>query len=315
MKAAVIDEQGRYALADREAPRPGPGEVAVRVVYAGVQWGDVLVADGVLPVPRPFVPGFEVAGEVAGLGPGVSGLRVGEPVLALTSGGGHAEVALAPADLAVGLGQVPPREAAGLGWAGPTAYDLVNTVGRVLPGDRVLVHGAAGSVGTLAAQFARAAGAARLTGVAGSTERAAYAEGFGFDAVVTRDAFPAALEGERFDVVLDPVGGRTREANRGLLAEHGRLAVYGAVAGGEEPVWNAADLLAQGQTVAAYNSVLLSRTHPQRLAGSLRHALQSVAAGTVRVDVTAEYDLADLGSAVHRLREGGVHGKAVVRVA
>jgi NADPH2:quinone reductase len=314
MKAAVIDQDDQYRLVEQDTPRPGPGEVAIGVAYAGIQWGDVLVRDGQFPVSRPFVPGFEVAGHIVGLGAGVADRQVGEPVLALLSGGGYAEVAVAPAALTLPVGQLPLRTAAGLGWAGPTAYDLVTTVAGVRPGDRVLVHAAAGSVGTLAAQFAATAGAAELTGVVGSAERAAYARRFGYHEVLTREQFPDRLEGP-FDVILDPVGGATRIANQGLLAPHGRLAAYGGIAGAEPTEHRAEDLLAQGQSLVTYNSSLLSRTHPDRLADSTKRALAEVASGAVRVDITAEYDLADLATAVRRLSQGATLGKSVIRVA
>jgi NADPH:quinone reductase-like Zn-dependent oxidoreductase len=85
----------------------------------------------------------------------------------------------------------------------------------------VLIHAAAGGVGTMAAQYARLAGAGRITGIAGGPARAAYAASFGYDQVLTRDQFPAALGGESFDVILDPVGGPTRTASLQLLAAHG----------------------------------------------------------------------------------------------
>ncbi|MFI1652354.1 zinc-binding alcohol dehydrogenase family protein [Streptomyces avidinii] len=315
MKAVLLDAENHYRVTELDEPAPGPGQVAIRVAYAGIQWGDTLVRDGRFPLPRPFVPGFEASGRITAVGDGVDPDRIGTPVAALTEAGACAEVVLAPAALTLDVGDLPLRTAAGLGWGAPTAYDLINTTTRVRPGESVLIHAAAGSVGTLAAQFARLAGAGRIVGVAGSAARADYAAAFGYDRVLLREEFPGGLHAERFDVILDPVGGPTRRAGLELLAEHGRLAAFGSLGPHEPAPADPDDLLMRGASILTHNSNLLSRTHPERLADSARHALRLVADGSVRIDITAEYDLADLATAVQRLAEGATHGKSVIRVA
>jgi NADPH2:quinone reductase len=315
MKAVVLDTDDRYRVAERDEPTPGPGQVAIRVAYAGIQWGDTMVRDGHFPVPRPFVPGFEASGHIATVGEGVDASRVGEPVTALTMAGACAEVVLAPAVLTLGIGDLPLRTAAGLGWGAPTAYDLINTAARVRPGERLLIHAAAGSVGTLAAQFARLAGAGRIVGVVGTAGRADYAAQFGYDRLLLREEFPTRLGGDTFDVILDPVGGSTRRAGLEQLAPHGRLVAYGNLSTYEPVLANANDLLTHGKSLLTYNSNLLSRTHPERLADSARRALDLVADGRIRTGITAQYDLGDLAMAVQHLAEGATHGKSILRVA
>ncbi|PBC70176.1 NADPH:quinone reductase-like Zn-dependent oxidoreductase [Streptomyces sp. TLI_235] len=314
MKAVVLGTDDQLRLAETAEPTPGPGEVALRVAYAGVQWGDVLVRDGHFPVPRPFVPGFEAAGRIVAVGDGVDESRIGERVIALIGTGGYAQVALAPAALAVRAQGVDLRTAAGFGWTTPTAYDLINTVTGIGPGDSVLIHAASGAVGTLAAQFAAAAGARRIVGVAGTTDRADYARRFGFHQVLTRAEFPEALAGETFDAILDPVGGATRITNLAHLAPHGRLAVYGNIATFEPVDIPANDLLMNGQSLMTYNSNLLSRTDPARLAASAARALALVADGSVHIDITAEHQLADVETAIANLASGATRGKSIVRV-
>ncbi|MFH9085002.1 zinc-binding alcohol dehydrogenase family protein [Streptomyces sp. NPDC017673] len=315
MKAVVLDAEDHYQVAELDEPAPGPGEVAIQVAYAGIQWGDVMVRDGHLPFPRPFVPGFEASGHITAVGEGVPAHRIGSPVAALTTAGACAEVVVAPAVLSLDVGDLPLRTAAGLGWAAPTAYDLIHTAAQVRPGDGVLIHAAAGSVGTLAAQFARHAGAGRVVGVVGGAARADYAARFGYDQVVLREEFPAKLDDERFDVILDPVGGSTRRTGLEQLAPHGRLAVYGNLSTYEPVLADTNALLTQGKSLITYNSDLLGRTHPERLADSARRALGLAADGTVRVDITAEHDLADLATAVQRLAEGTTYGKSILRIA
>ncbi|MEV5573299.1 zinc-binding alcohol dehydrogenase family protein [Spirillospora sp. NPDC052269] len=315
MKAVVLNTDDRLHLTDLDEPTPGPGEVAIRVAYAGIQYGDVLVRNGHFPVPRPFVPGFEAAGRIIAVGDDVDPARIGTSVIALTSSGAYAEVVIAPAVLTLEATDLDPRVAAGFGWVTPTAYDLINTVTRVRPGDRVLIHAAAGGVGTMAAQFAKAAGASTIVGVVGGQDQADYATPFGYDRVLVREQFPQALADDQFDVILDPIGGPTRHANLERLAPHGRLAVYGNIATFEPVEVSVNDLLMQGKSLLTYNSNLLSQTHPERLAASAQQALKLVAEGQVHIDITAEYEPADLDTAIQRLANGGARGKTILRIA
>ncbi|HEY9368215.1 zinc-binding alcohol dehydrogenase family protein [Streptomyces sp.] len=314
MRAIILGGDDEYRFTELDEPVPGPGEVAIRVAYAGIQWGDTMVQDGHFPVSRPFVPGFEASGHIVAVGEGVDEGRVGEPVTALTTSGAYAQVVVAPAVLALAVGDLPLRTAAAFGWGTPTAYDLVNTAARVQAGETVLIHAAAGGVGTLAAQFARLAGAGRIVGVVGSATRAEYATGFGFDRILLRDEFPTELGDDRFDVILDPVGGRTRQDSLQALAPHGRLVAYGNISTYDPVLADTNDLLMQGKSLITYNSNLLAHTHPDRLAASAGQALDLLAQGRIRVDVTAEYDPTDLALAVQRLREGATHGKSVLRI-
>ncbi|MEU2035571.1 quinone oxidoreductase family protein [Nocardia amamiensis] len=312
MKAVVLDADDQFRVSEMAEPVAGPGEVAIRVAYAGVQYGDVLVRAGHFPIPRPFVPGFEAAGEIVAVGAGVDEARIGEQVTALIAGGGYAEVVTAPAVLAINAAGVGLRDAAGFGWVAPTAYDLINTVARVRGGDSVLIHAAAGGVGSLAVQFAAAAGAERIVGVVGDAGQVDYARRLGYHDVLVREQFPDG--DEKFDVILDPIGGPTRLANLARLAPHGRIVVYGNIATFEPVSVSANDLLMQGQSLMTYNSNLAGQTSPKRLADSAARAMAMVADGSVRIDVTAEYALADVETAIANLSEGATLGKSVVRI-
>ncbi|SDM04610.1 quinone oxidoreductase family protein [Nonomuraea jiangxiensis] len=314
MKAAVLAADDQFRVTEIAEPTAGHGEVAIRVAYAGVQWGDVLIRDGHFPTPRPFVPGFEASGQIIEVGEGVDPARVGEQVIALTSSGGFAEVVVVSSVLAIAAPTVDSRTAAAFGWVTSTAYDLINTVAGVRPGQSVLIHAAAGGVGTLAGQFARAAGAGRVVGVVGNPGQVDYARQLGYDQALSREDFPQALDGEHFDVILDPIGGQTRLANLERLAPHGRIAVYGNIATFEPVLVSANDLLTHGTSMLTYNSNLLSQTHPERLADSARRALELVGNGKVGIDITAEYELADVETAIADLAGGVTRGKSVVRI-
>ncbi|MEV4754386.1 zinc-binding alcohol dehydrogenase family protein [Micromonospora sp. NPDC049559] len=314
MKAIVLDTDDQFRVGEVAEPVPGPGEVAIRVAYAGVQYGDVLVRAGHFPIPRPFVPGFEAAGQIVAVGAGVDQARIGEQVAGLIGGGGFGEIVIAPAILAIGAAQVDPRTAAGFGWVTPTAYDLINTIARVRPGDTVLIHAAAGGVGSMAGQFAAVAGAERIVGVVGNADQVDYARRFGYHEVLVREDFPDAVGDETFDAILDPIGGRTRLASLARLAAHGRIVVYGNIATFEPVTVSTNDLLMQGQSLMTYNSNLASQTHPKRLADSAARAMALVADGSVRIDITAEYDLSDVETAIASLAGGATRGRSIVRV-
>ena len=220
-------------------PTPGPGAVLIAVEAAGVNFADLLARQGLYPdaPPLPTVVGYEVAGRVAAVGAGVEGVAVGEPVVALTRFGGYSSHVVVPA---IQVFRRPdgltPETAAALPVTYLTAFQALVVMGglrhaRDLGGQRlrVLVHGAAGGVGTAAADLARLYGA-ELLGTA-SAAKHAYARERGYDRVFAYEGWPdAVLEatgGRGADIVLDPVGGRQWAQSLRVLAPAGRLVVYG----------------------------------------------------------------------------------------
>lgn len=238
MRAVTIPEFGGADVlrqAEVDVPEPGPGQVSIDVAYAGANFAEVLYRRGVVDVPLPFVPGIEVSGHVRAVGPDVEGLRRGQPVAALTivDSGGYAEVAVTSADL------VAPLDGLGLGLDvaaavpsnGATAFLVLDRVARIEPGETVLVHAAAGGVGSQLGQAARLLGAGRVAGTVGGPAKIETARGFGYDDVVLRDAPAtevAGLTGGRgFDIVVDMVGGPARRASLDALAPMGRMVEIG----------------------------------------------------------------------------------------
>jgi len=315
MRAVVLDGDDQLIVTDVDEPSPRAKEVAIRVDYAGIQWGDLLTRQGHFPLPRPFFPGYEAAGEIIAVGDEVDDRRIGQRVAALTRAGAFAEIALADATLTFDVGDTDVRVAAGFGWVTPTAYALINEVGRVQTGERVLVHAAAGGVGALAAQYAARAGAGRVVGVVVDEAQRAYASQFPYDLIILADSFPAALDREAFDVILDPIGGTVRLLNIERLAPHGRLVAYGNIATLAPVEVDVNALLMQGKSLLTYNSNLLSHSDPERLAASARAALETVTSGDIRIDITAEFALHELDAALARLAAGGTHGKSILRLA
>ncbi|MFE5509419.1 zinc-binding alcohol dehydrogenase family protein [Streptomyces sp. NPDC056529] len=325
MKAVAFKEIGGPEVlrpVELPAPEPGPGEVLIRVAYAGVNYGEVQHRLGDFGAPEgETVTGLEASGTVAALGEGVTGLAPGEEVAAyLTDGGGYAEYAVAPAEFVFSLAEtgLDLRTAGAATLVLTTAYGVLAGAGRIAPGDTVLVHAAAGGVGSAAAQLARSLGAAAVYGTVSTKEKAEYAARFGYDEVFLRDGFADAVReatsGRGVDLVLDPVGGPTRLASFEVLAPFGRVLVYGEAARHPDltlpvlPVWK------NNRVLGGYNIGDLSRRDPDAVRRHALAALRLAGSGAVRIDITAEYDLTDAPEAQRILEAGENTGKAVLRV-
>jgi len=295
-------------------PRPGRGQVLIRVAYAGVNFGEVQHRLGDFGPPDGVaVPGLEVSGEVAALGPGILGLAPGDPVAAyLPNGGGYAEYAVAPAEFTYPLDGISVRDGGGAALVLTTAYGVLAGAARLAPGDTVLIHAAAGGVGSAAAQIARALGAAAVHGTVGSAAKADYAKRFGYDAVYLRPSFAAHVS--ELDIVLDPVGGPTRLASLSVLAPFGRLAVYGEAARLPDlelpvlPFWK------NNRSLTGYNIGDLCRRAPDLVRSHALSALSLLASGAISLDITAELPLSAAAEAHATLQAGQNVGKTLLRV-
>ena len=235
MKRVVVDHFGGpevLRVVEEDDPRPGPGEVRVRVLAAGVSYTDAMLRAGsYLGVPNPpFTPGYELVGVVEELGPGSTRLRVGDRVGALTVWGADAERVCVPEAGAVEVPEdVDPAEVLSLVFIYMTAYQLLHRTAKVKRGEAVLVHGAAGRVGTAVLELGRVAGL-RLYGTCSARDRAAV-ERLGAVAIDYRNedfvARVRALPGKGVDVVLDGLGGKLSLRSFRALRPGGRLVVYG----------------------------------------------------------------------------------------
>ncbi|MGW8875180.1 quinone oxidoreductase family protein [Streptomyces mirabilis] len=313
MRAVEIQEYGGpevLRVVEAEVPTPGPGQVSIDVAYTGVNFADLKArADGYRVPALPFVPGLEASGRVRALGAGVTGLAVGQQVAALTQGGAYADVVVADA---VTVFPLPPgvdlRTGATLPTVLPTAYALIHTVGRLQPGETVLVQGAAGGVGTVLGQLASAAGAGAVLGVVSSEAKAEYAREHGYDEVfVTSSTTPSfakeareATGGRGVDLALDPVGGETLRASLDSLAPFGRLVSFGNASGAQPWQVGQSDLYPLALSVSGFSILTLAQTSPTELRALTERAFRTVVDGVVSLPVTAEFALPDAAEA-HRL--------------
>jgi NADPH2:quinone reductase len=245
MKAIRVHEYGGPEVLKLEEvpdPVPGPGEALVRLEATGVNFIEVYQRTGQYKVPVPFTPGSEGAGIVIAVGPGVTGVRVGDPVASTNFAGAYAELALARAERLVVL---PPglgtHAGAGVMLQGMTAHYLAMSTYPLKPGDRCLVQAAAGGVGLLLCQIARRRGAF-VIGTVSSDEKAALARGAGAQETIlyTEQDFVTEVrritEGLGVQVVYDSVGATTFLPGLDCLAPRGMMVLFGQSSGPVAPV-------------------------------------------------------------------------------
>jgi NADPH:quinone reductase-like Zn-dependent oxidoreductase len=235
MKRVIVEHYGGpevLRLVEEEDPRPGAGEVLVRVLAAGVSFTDAQLRAGTyLPgAPKPpFTPGYELVGVVEELGPGCSRLRIGDRIGALTVWGADADRVCVPEAGAVAVPEdLDPAEVLSLLFPYMTAYQVLHRTARVRAGERVLVHGAAGRVGVAALELGAAAGL-RLYGTAAAGDRGKV-EALGAVAIDYRNEdFVERIRGEAggVDVVVDSLGGPISLRSFQVLRPGGRLVVFG----------------------------------------------------------------------------------------
>ncbi|MGW7253509.1 quinone oxidoreductase family protein [Streptomyces sp. NPDC054834] len=324
MRAIEFQEYGGpevLKVVQAGTPEPGPGQITIDAAYTGVNFADLKArAEGYRVGSLPFRPGLEVSGRVRAVGDGVEGLRPGQEVVALVNSGAYAEVVVAETATVFPLPEgLDLRTAAALPTVLPTAHALLHEVGRLRAGENVLIHGAAGGIGTAAGQLARAAGAGAVYGVVSSPAKAAHALEHGYDEVFTDDSFLGdvrrATVGRGVDLVLDPVGGDTLHRGLDALAVFGRLVSFGNASGAEPWHVGQPELYPQGRSVAGFSILALAQTAPEALRSLAERAFRTVVDGTVNLPVTAEFPLSDAAEA-HRLMGGRTStGKLLLRTA
>ncbi|SDN75465.1 NADPH:quinone oxidoreductase family protein [Geodermatophilus sp. DSM 45219] len=319
MRAAVItsrDGPDAVRVLEVPEPRPAAGQVVVDVRCAGVAFPDVLQTRGEyqLRPELPVVPGWEVSGVVRA---DAGGFRAGDRVAAMPVLGGLAEtVAVDPAMVFPLPDTVPFDAAAAVPLNYLTAHLALGRRARLRTGETVLVHGAAGGLGTAACQLAAAAGA-RVVAVVSSARKAEVARAAGAHDVVPADGFRDAVHrltgGRGVDVVVDPVGGDRFPDSLRCLAREGRLLVLGFTGRGIPAV--AVDRLLPGNTtVVGVASAELWRAEPEYPRQQWRDVEPLLRSGAVDPPIGAVHPLADTAEALRSLDERRAVGRVLVRV-
>jgi len=312
MRAATIRE-GQILVEEHPDPVPGDGEVLVRVLAAGLNGADMMQRRGLYPAPPGSpqdIPGMELAGEVQALGRGAERFALGDRVMAIVGGGAQAELAV------VHERQLMPIPAAldwpaagGLPEVFTTAHDAVFTQGELRVGERLLVHGGAGGVGTAAIQLARTAGA-RVTATVRNEQLYARVEALGADAIAPE----GFAERGPFDVILELVGAPNMDENMQALATGGRICVIGVSAGVKAEL----NLLAlMGKRARIHGSTLRARPLEEKaLAARLleREVLPLFETGALTVPIAETFSLEEAAAAYDHFAAGGKLGKIVITI-
>ncbi len=312
MRAATIRDK-EIVVEEHPDPMPGTGEVLVRVRAAGLNGADMMQRRGLYPAPPGSpqdIPGMELAGEVAALGPGADRFARGDRVMAIVGGGAQAELAVVHERQ---LMPVPDAlewlAAGGLPEVFTTAHDAIFTQAQLRPGERLLVHGGAGGVGTAAIQLARASGA-RVTATVRREESRPEVAALGAEAIAP-EGF--AQQGP-FDVILELVGAPNKTDNLNALAAGGRIVVIGVSAGAKSEL----NLLAlMGKRARIHGSTLRARPLEEKALAARRlehEVLPLFASGALTVPIAATFPLDEAAVAYERFAAGGKLGKVILNV-
>lgn len=321
MRAVVVTTHGGadvLEVQELDTPSPGPGELLVEVAAAGVNFKDVYMREGVYPGETPFVLGDECAGRVVALGSGVTDVAEGDLVATTAARGGCATHAIVPAAQAV---PVPDGVSADVAAAallqGMTAHYLVHSTYVVTDGDDVLVHAAAGGVGQLLVQMAKAQGA-RVIATVGSAAKVEVARASGADEVIRTDdtddlaAAVRALVPDGVHVVYDGVGKDTFEASLASLRRRGTLALFGA-ASGQVPPFDLQRLNPLGSLFVTRPTLAHYAADRAELLERAGDVFASLAEGRLRLAIGGTYALDDVRQAYNDLEGRRTTGKLLIR--
>ncbi|PRB70523.1 alcohol dehydrogenase [Arthrobacter sp. MYb213] len=325
MKAWSVTELGEPAsvleLRDIDVPTPGVGQVAVRVLASAANFPDVLMCRGIYQVKPdlPFTPGREVCAEVVATGPEVTRAAVGDRVLGLTTlpYGGFAQYALmdqskvhqAPASL-------DNAQASCLFIGYQTGWFALHRLARIAAGETLLVHAAAGGVGSAAIQLGKAAGAT-VIGVVGGQAKAEYARKLGADLVIDRrsedfvQAVKDATDGRGADVIYDPVGGDTYQRSTKCIAFEGRIIVVG-FAGGEIQSAKLNHALVKNYSIMGIHWGLYNDRKPELVDQCHAELTKLADAGLISPFVSERFTLDGVPDALQRLADGQTVGRVVM---
>ncbi|GIM92988.1 quinone oxidoreductase family protein [Paractinoplanes toevensis] len=324
MLAAVVTRFGNpdvFALTDLPDPQPGPGQISINVSHAAVGLIDAYVRQGLyserpgLPQP-PYVPGLEVTGTVRAIGEGVTGLRVGEPVLTLSgtgAEGGYASIEVVDAAMAVSLdgSHIDPALAVAAVPNAATAYLALTEVAHLRKNERVLVHGAIGGLASAFPGMARLLGASEVVGTVLTADLdAARASGLPYDEIL---ASGDDLGAARFDVVVDPVGGDVRTASLTAMAPMGRMLLVGNASGDWTHTVNTSQLWGGNLALLGFAAGFFLPAHPELAGTAGAAALEAAKRGLLPLNVTT-LPLSQAAEAHRRLEAGSVRGRIVLTV-
>ncbi|WP_374718903.1 quinone oxidoreductase family protein [Parageobacillus toebii] len=306
-------------MVEMERPVPTGRRVLIKVEAIGVNYADTARREGhyVVPTPLPFIPGAEVAGVVSEVGEDVTSVHIGQRVVALIESGGYAEYVNVDERGVIPIpDELDFQQAVALPVQGLSAYHILKTMGRLEEGETVLIHAAAGGVGTLAVQLAKIFRAGNIIATASTEEKRALAKQLGADAAIDytkegwKDEVLEYTNGKGVDVALEMAGGDIFHQTLDCLAPFGRLVVYG-VASGQFTRMNPARLMGKNLSVIGFFLPQIMRKS-ELYQQSLQELLTYVQTGKLILAIGGVYPL-EQAAEVHRLLQSRkTHGKLIL---
>jgi len=302
-----------------DVANPGAGQVRLRQEAAGLNYIDVYHRTGLYPQPLPFIPGVEGAGTVDAIGEGVTSLKDGDRVAYAGPIGGYAEQRLIDAERLVRLpDSISAEQAAAMMLQGMTAHMLLRSVHRVAPGETILIHAAAGGVGLIVCQWAKALGAT-VIGTVGSDEKAELARAHGCDhpIVYTRQDFVTEVaritDGAKLPVVYDSIGRDTFMQSLDCLAPRGMMVSFGNASGPVDPF--PPGMLAQKGSLFLTRPTLYHYIAARsELETAARDLFDAVENGTVKIEINQRFALKDAAEAHRSLEARTTTGSTILTI-
>lgn len=322
MRAIEVPTYGEpdvLEVVDRDRLEPNPGEVSIHVAAIGVNFADIMQRRGTYPdgPEPPYVPGFEAAGTVEAVGSAVDSVSEGDRVVGNLPGGAYAEYAVCGAELLLPVpDDVSFEEAAGYPVQFLTAHNCLFEWGELASAERVLIHAAAGGVGSAAVQLASQHGA-EVYGTASSSRKLDYIAELGCDHPINyvEDDFAAEIDeitdGVGVDLVLDSVGGDTHTKSYDALSHFGRIVVYG-VASGDIPKPDVWELLYNNHSVVGYHLGQAKAHEPQRVLNAVPELSDILSGDDIQINIGATFDLAAATEAHRHIEDRQNIGKTVL---
>jgi NADPH:quinone reductase len=322
MKAVQLKEYGGpevLNLVDIEKPVPKGHEVLIEIKAIGVNYADTARREGqyVVKTPLPFIPGAEIAGIVAQVGEKVTKVKPGTRIVTLIESGGYAEFALADERALIPIPeQLDFHTAVALPLQGLSAYHILKTMGRLEKGESVLVHAAAGGVGTIAVQLAKLFGAGKIIATASSDEKLALAREMGADVLINytepdwEQQVLEATDGRGVNVALEMVGGEVFNKTVRCLATFGRLVIFGA-ASGEQSRFYPSSLMGRNQSVIGFFLQQIMRKQ-ELLQPSLVELLTYLGEGKLKLTIGGVFPLEEAAQVHTLLQSRKTQGKLIL---
>jgi NADPH:quinone reductase len=323
MKAVVISNYGGpecLEYADAPMPKPEANEILIKTAFIGVNFTDIRnrVGDGDGKVP--MIIGVEASGQVVDVGAECTKFKVGDFVTSFSRGHAYAEYVTAlerfTEKISESFAQKP--ESAGVLVTVPLALNVVERAARVRAGETILLHAASGGVGSIVGQLIKKIPDTRLFGTISDISKESYAKAHGYDELMSYENFAErALEltdGRGVGVVLDPVGGSVQKRSLEIVAPFGRLVSYSNISRAPQELPSALWMRSRCIGFVGISNGSLSEHSPEILAESLRRAVELVQDGTIKIDVTEVFPLAQASKAHEIFEQRSAVGKFILAV-